>query len=190
METLIHLDKEIFLFLNNLGNPAWDTFWLTVTNKWMAIPLYALLLYLIFRKLGLKATALTLVVIAVMIACSDQLANVFKHAVERPRPCRQEGVMESMRFIAVRCGLYGYYSAHASNSMALALFLGMVLKKQYPKLIYFLLFWAFLVGYSRIYIGVHYPLDVLSGLAMGTLLGFIFAKLQPYLLKKFRLTLG
>lgn len=93
MEQIIEWDKELYLFLNNLGSPSWDPFWMLITYKWTWIPFYAFLLYLIFRKFGAKGTLITAVVIALLITASDQLANVFKHAFERPRPCRQEGIM-------------------------------------------------------------------------------------------------
>ena len=188
IEKILELDEKLFLYLNNLGNPSWDWFWLLITDKWTAIPLYALLLYLIFKRYGVKGTIISLVMIALLITCTDQLANLFKHGFERPRPCRQEGVMEYARFIAVRCGRFGYFSAHASSTFALAIFSGLILKKAYPKLIYIMLFWALVVGYSRIYVGVHYPLDVITGMLIGAFLGYLFYLLQVYLIKRFRVT--
>lgn len=186
IEKILELDAKLFLYLNNLGNPFWDWFWLLITDKWTAIPLYALLLYLIFRRYGVRGTIISLVMVALLITCTDQLANVFKHGFERPRPCRQEGVMEYTRFIAVRCGRFGYFSAHAASTFALAIFAGLILKKAWPKLIYILLFWALVVSYSRIYVGVHYPLDVITGMLIGALLGYLFYLLQVYLIRRFK----
>ena len=186
IDQLIEYDRELFLYLNNLGNTTWDPFWLLVTNKWTAIPLYAILLFLIYRRFGVKGTLLTVVLVAFMITCTDQLANLFKHGFERPRPCGQEGVKEAARFVAERCGRFGYFSAHASNSTALAIFIGLVLKKFFPKLIYFLIFWAVLVSYSRIYVGVHYPLDLITGMFFGTLLGLLFTYLHRFLMSRFK----
>lgn len=78
-----------------------------------------------------------MVFITLLITATDQLANVFKDGFERLRPCGQEGVKEYIRSIAVRCGKYGYFSAHASNSTGVAIFLGIILKRFYPYLIYF-----------------------------------------------------
>jgi undecaprenyl-diphosphatase len=156
-----------------------------ITYKWTWIPLYVFLLYLIFRKFGAKGTFITAIIIALLITASDQLANVFKHGFERPRPCGQEGVMEYARFIAVRCGSFGYFSAHASSSTGLAIIVGLLLKKDYPKLPYLLLIWATIVAYSRIYVGVHYPLDVVTGMLIGGLLGYLFYRLHLFLAEKF-----
>ena len=185
MEQLLELDHQIFIYLNNLGNSTWDSFWNFVTNKWSSIPLYAVLVYLIYRALGLKGTLITLVLIAGLITVTDQLANVFKDYFERRRPCGQEGVMEHARFVAVRCGKYGYFSAHAASSAALTIFLGLVLKPAFPKLIYFLIIWSLMVSYSRIYVGVHYPLDILTGFLIGGGFGYLFYKLERFLEKKY-----
>ena len=185
MEQLIELDQELFLFLNNLGNPAWDDFWNILTNKWSSIPLYAFLIYLLYRSLGAKGAIITVILVAGMITITDQLANVFKDGFQRPRPCRQEGVMEFARFIAVRCGSYGYFSAHAASSAALTIYMGLILKPFYSKMLYVLVFWALMVAYSRIYVGVHYPGDVLTGMLLGSIIGWIFYILQQRLMKKY-----
>ena len=103
---------------------------------------------------------------------------VFKHTFERPRPCRLESLKESMRFVAVNCGRYGYFSAHAASSMGVAVFLGLLLKEKYRLLPFLLIFWAVLLGYSRIYLGVHYPFDVVTGMFFGGIIGWLVFMLQ------------
>lgn len=186
METLLTYDKELFVWLNSLGSTTWDGLWLFITNKLSFIPLYAILLFLVYKKLGLKGTLISVLCIAAMITCTDQLANLFKHGFERPRPCRVVDFQDTIRFIAERCGRYGYFSAHAASSMAAAVFAGLTLLSKYRYLIFMLLFWAALVGYSRIYVGVHYPGDVLTGMVIGALLGWGFYRLQQYLIKRFK----
>ncbi|MEZ4778612.1 MAG: phosphatase PAP2 family protein [Flavobacteriaceae bacterium] len=186
LEELLKYDTQLFLFLNQLGNERWDGFWLFITNKFASIPLYLVLLYLIWKHFSWKATLLILVIVIVMITATDQLANLFKYIlVQRPRPCRVNALLEQMRFLADYCGRYGYFSAHASSSMGIAVFTGLLLKKHYIYLPFMLLFWAAIVAYSRIYIGVHYPLDSITGMVVGGILGWVFFKLWKVLQKRF-----
>ncbi len=184
MKDLQELDHDIFLFLNNLGSETWDPIWIIITTKWYSIPLYVILLILVFKKFGVKGTLLVMVLVALMITCTDQLANVFKHGFQRARPCGQDGVRELARFVAERCGRFGYFSAHAASSMAVAVFVGLLLRSKYYYLIFILLLWAAIIGYSRIYVGVHYPGDILTGMTIGALIGFLYYKLHGYLLPK------
>ncbi|MFD1163072.1 phosphatase PAP2 family protein [Hwangdonia seohaensis] len=185
IDTLLEYDTELFLFLNNLGAQPWDNLWLIITNKLASIPLYALLLLFLYKKFGAKSLLVFVVVVALMITFTDQITNVFKRTFERPRPCGEADLIDQMRFIAVRCGKYGFFSGHASNSMAVAVFAGLMLKPYYKNLIFILLFWSAVLAYSRIYVGVHYPLDLLCGLTFGAISGFLFYKLAKYLLNRF-----
>lgn len=180
IETLVSYDTELFLFLNNLGSPAWDEFWRVVTEKWSSIPIYVILLYLVFKHYGLKGTLLILVCVALMITATDQLANLFKYGIERPRPCRVEALQDQMRFVADGCGRFGFFSAHAASSMAAAVFLGLALRNYYRYLPFLLLIWAVIVAYSRIYLGVHYPLDIITGMFFGGILGWTFHRTMTW----------
>jgi undecaprenyl-diphosphatase len=186
LDQLLQLDESLFLYLNRLGNSAWDDFWLVITDKLTFIPLYAVLLFLIYKKLGLKSLLLLILVVAAMISFTDQITNLFKYVIaKRPRPCREVHLQELMRFVAGGCGRYGFFSGHAANSMAAAVFAGLLLRPYYKNLIFILLFWSAVVAYSRIYVGVHYPLDIVCGLAFGALSGFMFFNIQIYLRKRF-----
>jgi undecaprenyl-diphosphatase len=186
LDELLKYDTELFLFLNNLGNPSWDGFWRFVTEKWSSIPLYAFLLYLVFKHYGWKGTLVIIVCVALMITATDQIASLFKYGIKRPRPCKVEELQPLMRYVADGCGRFGYFSAHAASSMAAAVFLGLSLQKWYKYLPFLLLLWAVLTGYSRIYLGVHYPLDVISGMAFGGLTGWLFYLLQRWGQKRFK----
>ena len=110
IEQLLEYDTELFLFLNNLGTESWDGFWRVVTEKWSSIPLYVVLLVLIFKQYKLKGTLVILVCTALLITATDQLANLFKYVLfQRPRPCRVEALQEVMRFVADGCGRDGYF---------------------------------------------------------------------------------
>ena len=187
IEELLKYDTVLFLFLNTLESETWDGLWKLITNKLTFIPLYALFLVLVYKKYGIRGMVVIIICATLMIATADQLANLFKHGLQRPRPCREESLQELMRFVVERCGRYGCFSGHAVNSMATAVFMGLLFKKEYYYLPFILLFWAFLVGYSRIYVGVHYPLDVLTGMIFGGLLGWIYYRLQLILQRRFNI---
>ncbi len=185
MEELIQLDKQLFQYLNSLGSTTWDGFWMFITGKWNSIPLYVVLVYLLYKKTSLKATVIAVLIIALMITFTDQLANVFKDGFMRLRPCYDIGFYEAMRRVKPSCGgKYGYFSAHAASSMALAIFLGKVFKPYFKYAATILVTWAIVVGYSRIYIGVHFPGDVLTGMFFGVLIALILYKLYELLLNK------
>tara|TARA_B100000795_G_scaffold223221_1_gene178338 strand:+ start:15247 stop:15816 length:570 start_codon:yes stop_codon:yes gene_type:complete len=186
IDTLLHYDEQLFLYLNNLGSPSWDEFWRIITEKWSSIPLYVLLLFLVFKNFGIKATCIVMLCAAVMITATDQLANLFKYILfKRPRPCRVEELQALMRFVADGCGRYGYFSAHAASSMAAAVFIGLFLKPYYKTLPFILLLWAGVVAYSRIYLGVHYPLDIVTGMFFGAWIGLAIFKLNRWAQQRF-----
>ncbi|MGB0981423.1 MAG: phosphatase PAP2 family protein [Winogradskyella sp.] len=186
VDQLLELDKDLFLYLNNLGSKPWDGLWLVITNKLTFIPLYAALLFLIYKKIGLKPLLLMVFVIAAMITFTDQITNAFKHGFERFRPCHEPSVKHIMRIVREGCGgRFGFFSGHASNSMAAAVFGGFVLRPYFKTLLFLLILWSFIVAYSRVYVGVHYPLDIICGMLFGAVSGFGFYKLSTYLIKRF-----
>ena len=185
IDQLLKYDTDLFLLLNNLGCEPWDNLWLIITDKLTFIPLYAILLFLLYKKFGLKSLLTFVVVVALMITFTDQITNVFKRGFERLRPCGEDALINQMRFIAVRCGKYGFFSGHSSNSMAAAIFAGLMLKKHYKNLIFIMILWSFIVAYSRIYVGVHYPLDIVCGLTFGAFSGVLFYKIATFAIKRF-----
>src|SRR5690625_7715016 len=96
IDTLANLDTGLFLYLNNLGSEKFDTFWLYVTNKWTSIPLYVLALFLVYRKHGIKGALIIMGVVALMITTTDQLSNLFKDNLQRPRPCKVVSLQDIM----------------------------------------------------------------------------------------------
>lgn len=185
IESLLEYDKELFLFLNNLGSTTWDGFWMAYTNKVNWIPLYLILLFLLFRKYDRKVLLIIVLTAVLMVAFTDQVTNLFKDGFERLRPCREEDLEGLMRMVKDYCGTFGFFSGHSSNSMGIAVFTGLLLRPYYRYLVFILLFWAAMMAYSRVYIGVHYPLDIVCGMLFGAIAGFLFYKLNNFLVRCF-----
>lgn len=187
LEKINQIDQKWLLFLNGLGSEPWDNFWIILTNKWTSIPLYLILLILSFYYKKTKQTLWILIFVTLMITFTDQMANAFKYGFERLRPCHNPLINNQLRFF--HCGgKFGYFSAHAGNSFAIAIFFGLLLRKYIPFIPYFLCGWAMIVSYSRIYLGVHYPLDILTGILLGSISGYGFYKLfQQFNLQKIKI---
>ena len=187
-DALLDIDGEVFLYLNRLGTPGWDAFWLAVSDKWTALPLYLLLLWLTYRALGVRKTLVVLLTVALVLTISDQLANFFKYGIQRFRPCHNPDLAAGLRLVKESCGgKFSFYSAHASNTMAVATFFTGILGRRFRLLPPLLILWALVVGYSRIYLGVHYPFDIICGALAGSFIGFLFARLFALALIKWKL---
>lgn len=188
LEELIQYDKHLFLFLNGMGNSNWDGFWLFVTNKFSSVPVYIVLLFLSYKKLGFKMTILLTITAILLIIATNGLADFFKYGVQRLRPCYDAELSGLVRLVKTSCGgRFSFFSAHAANTFAIAFFFTFILRSKYRYIGFLLVFWAFLVAYSRIYIGVHFPLDVITGALVGLLFSWLFAKLYIFALHKFHL---
>lgn len=173
LDHLINLDTQLFIFLNNLGTDFWDPFWLRMSEIGIWIPLYLVLLGLVYYLFHWKTALLITGFIALNVIATDQgSVRLFKNQFERLRPCHVEELQDQIRLVKGSCGgQYGFVSSHASNTFGLAFFLGLLFRKKWPWLYYALLIWASLVAYSRVYLGVHYPGDILFGAIYGTLCG-------------------
>ncbi len=167
IEFLKEFDTQLFLFLNGINSPFGDFVMYWLSHRFIWIPLYAFLFFLLIRHYGIKALIL-LVLVVLLITISDQASvHLFKNVFQRLRPCH-EPALEGMVYTLGRCGgRFGFISSHASNSFALATFMALVLWNKVRPMAIFMLVWAALVSYSRVYLGVHYPGDILVGAMVG-----------------------
>jgi undecaprenyl-diphosphatase len=182
IEAIKNWDEAAFLWLNSFHSSALDPIVLQLTQTITWIPLYVLLLYLIYR-IDPKNTAWILGGVMLTILLSDQVTSgLMKPYFERLRPCHDPR-WDGMLNLYGRCGgLYGFVSSHAANTFGLATFLTLKLGKK-QKAIAWLFLYALLVSYTRIYLGVHYPLDVFFGAVVG-ILAAIFSWLCVVVLKR------
>lgn len=187
MEEIILEDKQAMIFLNNLGSSTFDPFWILVSEKWFWIPLYVIFLYFLYKNFNKKSLFYILLFVALGITASDQITNIFKFGFERLRPCHDPSLEGLLR--EVKCGgKFGFYSAHSSNSFFVATYLTILLGKKIKQLPYFLFVWAAIVAYSRVYLGMHFPGDIIIGAIMGILLALFFGTLAKKVIRKSEVT--
>ena len=178
IEEILKLDSKLFLYLNNLGTSKFDIFWISLSKIEANILMYLFLILLFFyiQKIRPKLIYIFyfLFVIALMITITDQGANIFKDSFKRLRPCYNESIIDSLRLVKENCGgKYGFFSAHASNSFSLAIFFGLLFINRIRYIIMITVVYASLISYSRIYLGVHYPIDIIFGSFFGIFVGFV-----------------
>jgi undecaprenyl-diphosphatase len=176
METLIQWDTDLFLFLNDLNSPFWDKIMWFVSGKYEWVPLYAILLGLIIWKFRMKSILIILMIPILITAADQSSVKLFKEVFERLRPCHNPEIQHMVHTVNNKCGgKFGFVSSHAANTFALAGYLSLVFKNKWFST--FIIFWAAMVSYSRVYLGVHYPADILGGAMLGLLLGYLVYQL-------------
>jgi undecaprenyl-diphosphatase len=188
LEKLDTLDKNLFLWLNSHHTPFFDKFMWFISGRIEWLPLYLILIGYIVYIYRWKSIAV-IVAIIIAVALADQLAvKAFKEVFQRLRPSHSPDIQNIVHIVnGYRGGSYGFVSNHAANTFALATFLCCLFRNKY--FIVSILLWATIVSYSRIYLGVHYPCDVLGGAILGIFIGWIvyylYLKAEKKLYKNF-----
>ena len=183
MIDFLALDKELFIYLNNLGSETFDDFWKITTQQIYWTPVFLTVFYFIHKKFGLKNLFLILVFLALLITFTDQITNVFKNTFQRLRPCNDPELKNIIRIVTYRVST-SFFSGHASSSMASTFFIYLIIKKHFNHS-YLLFLFPFIFAYSRIYLGLHFPIDIISGFVFGLITGFCFYKLYNYVHEKY-----
>lgn len=177
MDRLLELDQNLFLIMNGWHGEAFDAVMYWGTQTWVWFPLVLLLLYLVVRAYRWKSILLVVTLI-LTVTVSDQSASLAKSSFQRFRPSRDPVIAERVHVVNdYRGGQYGFFSGHAANTMAIALFLILLLKSRYRWIAALLLPWALFMSYTRLYLGVHYPGDLLVGMVVGGIIGWLGAQL-------------
>jgi undecaprenyl-diphosphatase len=176
LEALNNIDTRLFLFLNGLNSDTFDGIMAWISGKTTWWPFYlAILVYMTYRIRRWMFVLVPFIVLCV--AATDQVSvQLFKEVFERLRPCHEPELQGLVHLVNDRCGgQFGFVSSHAANTFGIAMLLSLIVRQRWFTIV--LMIWATLVGYSRIYLGVHYPGDVLGGALLGLLLGYLVFRL-------------
>jgi len=183
-EFLINLDREALILLNNLGSESWDGFWVIITKQINWLPVFLIIFYLVFTHYGWRHSLLIIVMIALLLLLTHQTTNhFFKLFFERLRPSNNPSLEGLIRAVHPSDS-FSFISGHASNSMAAAFFLYTVLKTR-VKYIEIIFLWPLIFAYSRIYLGLHYPSDIIAGYIWGIIMALLILKLYVLLRDKY-----
>jgi undecaprenyl-diphosphatase len=167
---LEQIDQQLFLFLNSINSPFWDSVMHAISGRIIWVPLY--LSILIFLGIKYKRKFLIILLFIILAATlSDQISVLIKNLVQRLRPCNEPLLSGLVHLVNGECGgQYSFVSSHATNSFDVALLSLLFIRKRWFTIS--IIFWAAVVGYSRIYLGVHYPGDVIFGSILGSFIGW------------------
>ncbi len=182
LDNIIQQDKELLIYLNSLGSETWDQFWILITNQFNWIPFFLFLFFLLFKAYGWKKGLLLIVVVALLVSFSDQFVNLIKNHFGRLRPNNDPSINNIIRILKTPHS-FSFVSGHSTTSFAVTTFMITTLKNHY-KYLFLLLLWPFFFAYSRIYLGVHFPIDIFIGMLLGIVIGYIFYKISTVFLRK------
>lgn len=182
---LSDIEARLLLIVNGAHSPFFDSVMWCISGRWIWVPFYAVLAYLLFRRMSWKRASICLVTIGLIILAADQTcATLIRPEIGRLRPANLNNPLSSFVHVVngYRGGRYGFPSCHAANTFALAVFMSLVIRHKWFTVMMFS--WAFIVSYSRMYLGVHYFGDLFCGATIGSLFAVLFYYLQNYLFKR------
>lgn len=189
IEYLNDIDADVLLAVNGLHDLFQDAFWWLLTAKWSSALLLLALLWILLHQ-NRRHALLVLAMLALAVVFADQVSSgLIKHLVERLRPTHDPSLESMVHVInGYRGGMYGFVSSHAANYCALAMLISLVMRHRLVTISMFT--WTLLQCYSRMYLGVHYPGDIIGGLAVGLLAGWLVWQLMRWIERRWHLPRG
>ena len=172
LDQLLSWDKKTLLYLNNLGSPTFDPLWSFITHITSWIPLFILFVVLFWLKYSRKQAIQRIAVVGLLIFVITQVCNLVKRSTGRLRPCNDETINGMMRILHTPSD-FSFFSGHASTSFAVTVLVYLLLRDKVKWAGTFFI-WPILFSYSRLYLGVHFPLDVIVGALVGSFLAWLF----------------
>jgi len=178
VDKIEQIDRQLLFAINDANSPLFDTIMWWVSKPAFGIPFYLVFVFLLYKYFGWKSTLFIVLSTGAAVGLADLSAKyLFKEMFERFRPSQNFEIKGQLHYVNnYHGGMYGFVSSHAANMFSIAMLIGLWLKKKIKYSLHFLLIWAALIGYSRIYLGVHYPSDVLCGALLGMLIAFLMYK--------------
>lgn len=189
IDYLVDVDKTALLAVNGMYSVFQDAFWWMVSAKWSSLLLVLALLWILMRQ-NRRHALLVLLMVAVAVLVADQVSSgLIKHLVERLRPTHDPSLENAVHVInGYRGGMYGFVSSHAANFFAIATLVTLIMRRGLVAAALYC--WGLVQCYSRIYLGVHYPGDILGGMIVGLLAGWLVWCLMRWVQRRWRLPAG
>ncbi|MDP3312770.1 phosphatase PAP2 family protein [Lutibacter sp.] len=179
-DSILNYDQQLLIFLHQLGSESWDNFWIICTNPLTWIPLFFVLFYIGFISFGLKITSYISIIIALSGITALTSVNLIKNYLQRLRPIYDESINEHLRILIEPSG-FSFVSGHSTVSFTIA-FLAFWVMRKHQKFSFLFFLFPTLFAYSRIYLAVHYPSDIIAGMCLGYIISLFFYK--TFLVKK------
>ncbi len=186
LENLIEKDQQLLIYLNNLGTNFLDPIFMYITHQINWWPFFLILIFLLLKKITLKQFGLLVLVLTVFFVFTDQMTNLVKYSVARLRPVNDPLIEPFLRILR-KANSPSFFSGHASNSSGSILIIFLIMKRYY-KYAWLIFFFPLIFAYTRIYLALHYPLDILCGYIFGIASGFLFYYIFKYFNNKYKLT--
>ena len=185
LDQLIEWDKEVLFFLNSFHTPWLDPVMLLITKTFFWLPLYAFLAFLFFKNFKKEAWFILIGAAITILLCDQITSTLMKPYFARLRPSQDPSLVGLLHHVnGYKGGLYGFASGHAANTFGTAIFVWLTLRSVY-KWIALIFVWAILMTYTRIYLGVHFPSDILVGGTIGLLCGYLSYHISQRLRKRY-----